>query len=136
MSASIEGADGGSVDTVLPFSDEVILMRTARVVVRGVAAVLGSVAVGVGVFVAGGGVADAEEPPPDVLGVELDEEDGRPTVEVDFVDLQGVHREIEIDLQTGRIIEDEPVSGQGAAASGGLWSRPIVGGDGLLVGIY
>ncbi|WP_433604775.1 PepSY domain-containing protein [Prescottella agglutinans] len=73
-------------------------------------AVLAPAAVGVGTMLGGSGVADAEEtaPSPGILSIELDEEEGRPTAEVDLVDLQGNEREIEIDLQTGRIIEDEP----------------------------
>ncbi|RVW09044.1 peptidase [Prescottella agglutinans] len=73
-------------------------------------AVLGPVAVGMGAMFGGSGVAEAQEgaPTPGILSIELDEEDGRPTAEVDLVDLQGDQREIEIDLQTGRIIEDEP----------------------------
>ncbi|MGF7123797.1 PepSY domain-containing protein [Rhodococcus sp. BE178] len=63
-------------------------------------------------------LVDAQQPPPTpgILGVELDEEGGRPTVEVDFVDLEGGHREVDIDLQTGRIIEDEPEGDQGSVS--------------------
>ncbi|QCQ93865.1 peptidase [Rhodococcus sp. SGAir0479] len=76
---------------------------------RRVASVLAPTAVAIGALVGAGPVAAAEPAPaPGILGVELDEEEGRPTLEVDFVDLQGVHREIDIDLQTGRIVEDEP----------------------------
>lgn len=73
-------------------------------------AVLGPAAVGMGAMLGGSGVAEAQEraPTPGILSIELDEEDGRPTAEVDLVDLQGNQREIEVDLQTGRIIEDEP----------------------------
>lgn len=74
------------------------------------AAVVCSAALGSGLLVVGAGVAVAEELPsgPAILGVELDEEDGRPTVEIDYVNLQGERREIEVDLQSGRIVEDEP----------------------------
>ncbi|CAM2975551.1 peptidase [Prescottella defluvii] len=96
-------------------------MFTVRVVARSATALLFSAVVGVGMSTVGGGVAAAQEPPPmpGILGIELDEEDGRPTVEVDYVDLAGVHREVEIDLQTGRIIEDEPAGGPSAPSGSG-----------------
>lgn len=73
-------------------------------------AALAPAAVGMGAMLGGSGVADAEEtaPSPGILSIELDEEEGRPTAEVDLVDLQGNERKIEIDLQTGRIAPDEP----------------------------
>jgi len=78
---------------------------------RAAAVVICSAVVGPGALVVGAGHATAQEAPPGpaILGIELDEEDGRPTVEIDYVNLQGERREIEIDLQTGRIVEDEPV---------------------------
>lgn len=80
--------------------------RAARVA----AVVIGSAVVGPGALVVGAGQAAAQEAPPGpaILGIELDEEDGRPTVEIDYVNLQGERREIDVDLQTGRIIESEP----------------------------
>ncbi|NKR90883.1 PepSY domain-containing protein [Prescottella equi] len=82
-------------------------------------AVICSAAVGSGALVLGAGTAAAQETPPGpaILGVELDEEDGRPTVEIDYVNLQGERREIDVDLQTGLITEDEPDDEATAPAS-------------------
>ncbi|WP_258195175.1 peptidase [Rhodococcus sp. OK519] len=89
-----------------------------RDVARSGAAVLCTAAAVSGVLLAGAGSAQAQESPraPGILGFELDEEDGRPTVEIDFVDLQGERREIDVDLQTGRIVEDEPEDDTAAVA--------------------
>ena len=79
-------------------------------VARAAAVLIGSAVVGSGALVVGAGHAAAQEAPPGpaILGIELDEEDGRPTVEIDYVNLRGERREIDVDLQTGRIIESEP----------------------------
>ncbi|RVW00519.1 PepSY domain-containing protein [Rhodococcus spongiicola] len=78
--------------------------------VRRVAAVVGPAAIGIAALVGSAGTANAEETPaaPGILEIELDLADGGPTAEVEFVDLEGAHREIQVDLQTGQIVEEEP----------------------------
>ncbi|RVW05672.1 peptidase [Rhodococcus xishaensis] len=74
---------------------------------------LGPAAIGIATVVGGAGMANAEESPaaPGILEIELDFADGRPTAEVEFVDLEGTEREIHVDLQTGQIVEEEAEDG-------------------------
>ena len=46
-----------------------------------------------------------EQLPGEVVKVELDTENGMPVYEIDIVNTQGIKYEIEIDAQTGRILE-------------------------------
>lgn len=90
-----------------------VARTTTRTAIRGVAAVLGPAAIGFGALTGAGTAAAVEpaqedSPAPRILEIELDLEDTPPTLELEFVDLQGDHREIAVDLQTGRIVEDEP----------------------------
>lgn len=73
-----------------------------------IATVLGPAAMTVGLLAGGAGVATADEEPtgPRLLEIELDVEDSPPVLEVEFVDPQGVHQEVDIDLRTGMIIPD------------------------------
>ncbi|MCL2535866.1 MAG: PepSY domain-containing protein [Nocardiaceae bacterium] len=95
-------------------SDEVDSVMNANKAIRVAAvAVLAPTVIGTGAVLGASGIAAAQAPP-GILEFEYEQEDGRPIVEVEFVDLQGRHREIEVDLQTGRIIEDE-LEDEGAA---------------------
>ncbi len=70
---------------------------------------VGPVAIGAGALLVGAGPAAAQDAPPapGILKIEIDDEDGTPELEVDYVNLQGERREFSVDLQTWQI-EDEP----------------------------
>ena len=71
------------------------------------AMLLGPAVLGLGLFAAPEPASAQERSAPGILKLEFEYDDDVPTLEVEFVDPAGNRREIEVDLRTGQIIEDE-----------------------------